>query len=185
MLRPLPVHDPRPSLGGIGPTLKHVAAIAALCALAVVAAGANHRQSEPRSLPVALSVKVGGDLGHGGSSRTWTLKREDGRFLATVTESTHFPRPGQRDFKPETSSKTAERAPAEARRFLATVVDDLKIGELETLQARVPLHPTLYNFEVTYPDGRVHRFTYTIEAGHHLDDRYRRLVEECTRFFGG
>ncbi len=124
-------------------------------------------------------------MGHGGSSKTWTLKREDGRFVATVLQSRYFPRPGEQDFKPETASKTAERAADEARRFLVTVVDDLKIRELKTLKTPIVLHPTMYDFEVIYADGRVHRFEYVIEGDHHLDARYRRLVEECTKFFGG
>jgi hypothetical protein len=30
-----------------------------------------------------------------------------------------------------------------------------------------------------YTDGRVHHLEYVIEGDHHLEDRYRRLVEKC------
>ncbi len=166
--------------------VKEAAATAVLFTLAVLAAPAQQSRSKPGLLPVEFSVRVSHDSGHGGSSETWTLKREDGKFVATVLESRYFPRPGERDFKPQTASKTAERAAHEARRFLAALVDDLKIGELETLQTRVVLlHPTVYDFEVSYGEGRVHRFKCVIEGDDRLDERYRRLIEECTRFFGG
>jgi hypothetical protein len=63
------------------------------------------------------------------------------------------------------------------------LVNDLKIEEMGNLKARVLLHPTYYDFEMRYADGRVHQLGYVVEAGHHVDERYGRLVDECQEFF--
>ncbi len=98
--------------------------------------------------------------------------------------SQHFPRPGEMDFKPGTAERKEERTVDESERFLHRLVNELKIGEMGDLKAHALLHPTFYDFEMRYSNGRVHQFEYVIEAGHHLDERYRQLVDECEKFFG-
>jgi hypothetical protein len=106
-----------------------------------------------------------------------------GVFSWSVGNHDIFSGPERKLFKPTMLGKREERTAEEAERFLKILVDDLNIGEIGNLKPPVLLHPTFYDFDIIYADGHVHRFEYVIEAGNHLDERCRRLVEECERFF--
>ena len=140
-------------------------------------------QSDQVRLPIKFSFRANYDPGHGGSSQEFSLERTKGKFLVKFWESRYYPRPGENDFRPETASRTEERTAEETEGFLNVLVNDVKFEELKNLKARVLLHPTFYDFEIRYADGHIHRIEYVVEAGNHLDERYRRLVEECDRFF--
>jgi hypothetical protein len=59
-----------------------------------------------------------------------------------------------------------------------------KVFELEGRACpTVFLHPTFYRFDFTDSEGLSHAFDYSIEAGRHHDDAYRRLVDEFEQFF--
>ncbi len=139
--------------------------------------------SDRAQLPLKFSFRISDDPGHGGGSKSWDLERKQAKYIVTLTESRYSPRPGEKDFKPEFTSRTEARSAEETERFLFVLVHDLKIEELKTLETRILLHPTTYYFDLTFPGGRVHQFQYRIEAGNHLDRRYRRVVEECLKFF--
>ena len=134
-------------------------------------------------LPIKFSFRANYDPGHGGSSQEFSLERTKGKFLVKFWESRYYPRPGENDFRPETASRTEERTAEETQGFLNVLVNAIKFEKLKNLKARVLLHPTFYDFEIRYADGHIHRIEYVVEAGNHLDERYRRLVEECDRFF--
>jgi hypothetical protein len=144
----------------------------------------NKGQSDPGRLLVKFSFRANYDPGHGGSSKTWLLELKNKKYVVNYYESRSTPAPGEKDFRLAKSSMTEERTEDEAKQFFNLMVNDLKIDKLESLKAKVLLHPTFYDFEIQYADGRIHRLEYVVEAGNHLDDRYRRLVEECGRFFG-
>ncbi len=150
--------------------------------IGIADAGGNKTPSDPNRLPVKFRFWANYDPGHGGLSREFILERRKGKFLVNFCESRYFPRPGEKDFKPETGNRTEERTAEESERFFDLLVNDLKIEELGNLKARVLLHPTYYDFEMRYADDHVHRFEYVIEAGHHLDERYGQLVDECNKF---
>ncbi len=144
-------------------------------------------QPDPGYRPVKFEFRVNYDPGHQGSLTTYTLERRGGKFLVDISKfnpleppqrPTELPLPRKKEPAPE------ERAPEEAERFLGLLVNDIKIGEMKDLKTPFFLHPTIYDFEITYANGRVHRFEYMIEIDHHLDERYRRLVNECEKFFG-
>jgi len=140
-------------------------------------------QSAPAQLAVTFSFQISRDLGHGGASNSWSLEQKMGRFVVDAVESRPFPRPGESDFAPESAIRTEERTKDESERFLSALVRDHRIEELENLQTRVWLHPTHYGFEIGFADGHVHRLECVIEGDNHIDNRYRRLVEACHRFF--
>ncbi len=153
------------------------------CGIGIADAEGKKTQSDPSRLPVKFHFRANYDPGHGGSSQEFSLERTKGKFFVIGQASRHFPRPGEKDFKPGTAETKEERAPDEAERFLHILVNDLKIGEMGNWKARVLLHPTYYDFEIRHAEGHIHRFEYVIEAGHHLDERYGRLVTECEKFF--
>ncbi len=138
----------------------------------------------PSQQPVKFRFRANYDPGHGGSLQEFSLERTKGKFLVKFQESRYSPRPGEKDFKPETANRAEERSTEEPEQFFNFLVNDIKIRGLKNLKAGVLLHPTFYEFEMTYANGRVHRFEYVLEAGHHLDERYGRLVKECEKFFG-
>ncbi len=152
--------------------------------IGITDAGGGESQTNPNRLPVKFRFRANYDVGHGGSSLEFILERTKGKCLVRSQESRRFPQSGEKDFKPETVERKQERDPEEAERFLNILVNDLKIEEMGNWKAGVLLHPTYYNFEVKYADGHVHRLDYVIEAGHHLDNRYGGLVDECEKFFG-
>ena len=140
-------------------------------------------QTNLNRLPVKFRFRANHDPAHGGLSQEFSLERTKGKFLMICQETRHFPQSGERNFKPRTAEKKEERALDEAEQFLHILVHDLKIEEIGNLKARFLLHPRYYDFEIRYADGHVHRFEYVIEASHHRDDRYSRLVDECEKFF--
>jgi len=163
----------------------------AACEFGIAGAGSKRPQSDPGRLPVKFQFRANYDPGHGGLLITYTLERKGGKFLVDISEfnpleyepepPAGFPPPIKKKPAPERPAPK-ERSSEEAERFLSLLVNDIKIGEMKDLKTPFFLHPTIYDFEIRYADGRVHRFEYMIEIDHHLDERYRRLVEECKKF---
>ena len=141
------------------------------------------RQSNLGRQPIRVQFSINHDPGHGGSLEEFSLERNGEKFLVKSCKSRHFPQPGEKDFKPLAVNGTEERSKEEVERFLNVLVNDLKIGKLQSLKSPILLHPTFYTFEMRYADGHIRRFNYVIEAGHHLDERYRQLINECESFF--
>ncbi len=152
----------------------------------------------PGQSVVKFICRANYDPGHGGVLKTYTLERRDGKCFVSLTERsplnppeppvspTGSPPPGEPKEKKVNASpveRQAERAPEEVERFLSLLLNDIKIGGMKDLKTPFFLHPTIYDFEITYANGRVSRFTYMIEIDHHIDERYRRLVDACHEFF--
>ncbi len=152
--------------------------------IGIADAGDPKNQPDLNRLPVKFRFRANYDPGHGGSSLEFILERTKEKYLMKSVELRCFPQPGEKDFKPATVERKQERALEETERFLNMLIKDLKIEKMGSLKARVLLHPTYYDFEMRYADGRVHQLEYVVEAGHHLDERYGRLVDECEKFFG-
>ncbi len=161
--------------------------------IGIADAGGNKTQSDLNRLPVKFRFRANYDPGHGGLSREFSLERTKGKFFVDISEfnpleryevepPTKFPPPIKKETEPKRPAPE-ERTPEEAERFLRFLVNDIKIGEMKDLKTPFFLHPTIYIFEITYTDGLVQRFEYRIEIDHHLDERYRRLVDECNKFF--
>ena len=68
--------------------------------------------------------------------------------------------------------------------FLSGLALGHQVFELEGRACpTVFLHPTFYSFGFTDSEGHSHMFEYSVEAGRHHDDTYRRLLEEFEQFF--
>ena len=102
----------------------------------------------------------------------------------SVTISRSFPAPGERTFQPSTLTQPLHKDDREAADFLAGLAREYKVFELEGRDwPHAFLHPTFYSFGFTDSEGISHAFEYSVEAGRHHDDTYRRLVEEFEQFF--
>jgi hypothetical protein len=132
----------------------------------------------------AASLSVSQDTGHGGGYYNYRIDRRGGGYEVSVTITRSFPGPGERSFQPSTLAETLHKDDREAADFLAGLASEHKVFGLGGRDCpHAFLHPTFYSFGFTDAEGSSHGFKYSIEAGRHHDDTYRRLVEEFEQFF--
>ena len=132
----------------------------------------------------AASLSVSHDPGHGGEYSTYRIARPRGVYEVSVTISRFHPGPGERSFRPSTMTQPLHKDGREVADFLSRLALMYKVFELEGLDGpQVFLHPTSYSFGFRDTEGISHVFKYSVEAGRHHDDTYRRLVEEFEQFF--
>ena len=132
----------------------------------------------------AASLSVSQDPGHGGAHYHYKIERWRGEYEVTVTISRRFPGPGESSFQPSTMTQPLHKDDREVADFLARLALEHKVFELEGRACpHAFLHPTFYSFGFTDTERVSHAFEYSIEAGRHHDDTYRRLVEDFERFF--
>jgi hypothetical protein len=136
-----------------------------------------------REINVA-SLSVSQDPGHGGAHYRYRIDRRQGGYEVSVNISRLYPGPGESAFRPGRITQPLDKDDREAADFLSRLALVYKVFELEGRACpTVFLHPTFYSFDFTDSEGSSHVFEYSIEAGRHHDDTYRRLVEEFEQFF--
>jgi hypothetical protein len=132
----------------------------------------------------AVSLRVSQDVGHGGRYYQYRIGRPRGSCEVTVTIGTPFPAPGERSSRPCAMTQILHKDGREVADFLTRLARVYRVFELEGRDCpHAFLHPTFYSFGFTDSEGRGHEFEYSIEAGRHHDDTYRKLVEEFEQFF--
>jgi hypothetical protein len=132
----------------------------------------------------AASLSVSQDIDHGGAYYHYRIVRRQEGYETSVTISRRYPGPGERSFRPSTTTQPLHKDGREAADFLSRLALVHKVFELEGRDCpTVFLHPTIYSFGFTDSEGISHVFEYSIEAGRHHDDTYRGLVEEFEQFF--
>lgn len=132
----------------------------------------------------AASLSVSQDTGHGGAYSHYRVDRRQEGYEVSVSISRRHPAPGERSFRPSTTTQVLHKDGREAADFLSRLALVYQVFELEGRACpTVFLHPTFYSFGFTDSEGASHAFEYSIEAGRHHDDTYRGLVEEFERFF--
>lgn len=133
---------------------------------------------------VEASLRVASDLGHGGASYEYHIKRAGGACEATVRISRSFPRPGERRFRPNEFRETLHKEARDADAFLERLSREHKVFGLGDRPCpTVFLHPTFYRFDFTDARGLKHAFEYSVEALNHHGDAHRRLVADFEQFF--
>jgi len=132
----------------------------------------------------AASLSVSQDTGHGGTYSHYRIDRSRGGYEVSVTVSRRYPGPGERSFQPGRMTQPLHKDGREAADFLSRLALVHKVFELDGRACpHAFLHPTFYSFGFTDSEGDSHAFEYSVEAGRHHDDTYRRLVEQFERFF--
>ena len=150
-------------------------------------------------------LRVAADLGHGGPSSEYKIVLDGDSHTVSLTISKPFPGPGEGALPPPPPpSPTPQPRPAsgapvyqpsymtevlvkdkqQVEEFLNKLITQFNVYELSDLAPPYPfLHPTFYSFSFRDSAGRSHSFDYRIECLTHLDERYRKLVEEFESFF--
>ncbi len=130
------------------------------------------------------SLSVAWDLGHGGTYSVYRVKRTGDDYEVSVTTSRGLPRPGESRFRPSEATGYRRKESREVAEFLGRLSVDHRVFELKDLVCPDAfLHPTFYRFHFGDSRGSSYGFEYSVEAGRHHSDTYRRLVEEFKGFF--
>ncbi len=121
------------------------------------------------------------DIGHGGPFSEYRINSEQGVYAVTLRISGTPRAPGASQSQlTEVLSKDARQV----EEFLRRLSAEFDVYGLNDLKSPYPfLHPTFYTFAFRDSAGGGHGFEYQIECANHLDERYKRLVEEFERFF--
>lgn len=126
-------------------------------------------------------LSVGADIGHGGTFSQYRIDSGPDGYAVTLRISGPPGPPGAGSLQ-LTEALPKERG--EVEEFLGKLSAELNVYGLTDLESPYPfLHPTFYTFAFTDSEGGGHDFEYRIECANHLDERYRRLVEEFDEFF--
>ena len=129
-------------------------------------------------------LSVARDMGHGGTYSEYRIKRTRDAYEVSVTTGRSFPRPGESRFRLSELKESLRKEGQEVAEFLGRLSLEYRVFELEDLPCpHAFLHPTFYRFRFNDSRGGGHGFEYSIEAGTHHDDTYRRLVEDFEQFF--
>lgn len=150
-----------------------------------------------------VQLKVSVDPGHGGPSLTYKidaagagydvtlmiskLPRNPGEMLPPPPPPTAAPRPSPAPvapvFRPWYMTEALLKDKQQVEEFLRKLATEYNVYELANLKLPYFLHPTIYSFSFRNAAGQTHSFEYRIECSTHLDEKYRRLVEEFESFF--
>jgi hypothetical protein len=147
-------------------------------------------------------LRVAVDLGHGGPLSEYRIDADKDGYAVTLRISGPVSGSGAHPLPPQPPSQTPRPLPNENRstpaqltetlakdrrqveEFLEKLSTEFKVYEMTDLKPPYPfLHPTFYSFSFLDDDGETHGFVYQIECSNHLDEKYRRLVQEFERFF--
>lgn len=130
------------------------------------------------------SMSASQDTDHGGAYSNYRIVRRGEGHEVSVTVSRFHPGPGERSFRPSTTTEVLHKDGPEVADFLSRLAREYKVFELEGRACpTVFLHPTFYSFGFKDTEGVSHAFEYSVEAGRHHDDTCRGLVEEFEQFF--
>lgn len=133
---------------------------------------------------VEATLRVASDLGHGGASTVYRIRRAGDACEASVRISRSFPHPGERGFRPSEFVETLDKEARDAAEFLARLARGHRVFELGDCPCPTAfLHPTFYRFDFADARGAAHAFEYSVEASRHHSDAHRRLVEDFEQFF--
>lgn len=150
-------------------------------------------------------LRVAADLGHGGHVSEYRIDSVEDGYRVTLWIAGAFTGPDMRPppLPPSPSTRPlplppeSESAPPhmtevlakerqQVEEFLRKLSAEFNVYELGDLKPRHPfLHPTFYSFSFLDSAGRSHSFEYQIECSSHLDEKYKRLLEEFDGFFEG
>ncbi|HEX6290489.1 MAG TPA: hypothetical protein VFZ66_14975 [Herpetosiphonaceae bacterium] len=149
-------------------------------------------------------LRVAADLGHGGPVSEYKVDSDQEGYTVTLWISRPFPGPGTIPLPPQPPSRLARLLPAfgqtrpkpshmtevlvkdqqQVEAFLRKLATEFNVYELADLKSPYPfLHPTFYSFSFRDSAGKSHSFEYQIECSHHLDERYKGLIQEFDSFF--
>lgn len=139
--------------------------------------------TEPLEITDA-SLGVARDPGHGGAYSEYRIERTRDAYEVSVATHRSFPRPGESRFRPREIRESLPKESREVEQFLGRMSLEHRVFELDDLPCPTAfLHPTFYRFHFNDSRGGSHGFEYSIEAGRHHSDIYRRLVEDFEEFF--
>lgn len=148
-------------------------------------------------------LRVAVDLGHGGHLSEYRIDAGKDGYGVTLRISRPSSRPGApHPLPPQPPSSTPREVLKESHsnpaqlietlgkdlrqveEFLGKLSTEFSVYELIDLKSPYPfLHPTFYSFSFLNSAGECHSFKYQIECSNHLDERYKRLIQEFDRFF--
>lgn len=137
------------------------------------------------------SMSASHDPGHGGSYYTYRIDTdaENYKVMVTITGAYFprylpFPHPGGDFYEPPRMEEILVKEKHQVEEFLRQLSEVFGVFELTDLKTMVTLHPTYYSFGFQDSSGaKAHIFEYTIDCFHHIDERYKRLVEAFDAFF--
>jgi hypothetical protein len=128
-------------------------------------------------------LRVAADLGHGGPVCEYRIESGGGGYAVTLRISSPLPGPG-RSHSPPPLNETLAKERRQVEEFLERLTTEFGVCGLGDLRPPYPsLHPTFYTFSFRDSAGESRGFEYQIECSTHLDERYRRLVQEFEAFF--
>ena len=150
-------------------------------------------------------LRVSADPGHGGPFSEYTLDSDNDSYTVTLRISKLFPGPGELPlapplppspsprplpasgkhyFKPSSMTEVLVKDRQQVEEFLRKLSTEFNVYELADLKSPYPfLHPTFYSFSFRDSAGKSHSFEYQIECATHLDEQYKRLIQEFDSFF--
>ena len=141
-------------------------------------------------------LRVSADPGHGGPYSEYKIDSGAGGYTVTLRISRLVPRPTppgsprppaasvSRQPEPSHLTEVLVKERRQVEEFMDRLSTEFNVYELTDLSPAHPfLHPTFYSFSFRDSAGRSHGFEYHIECSNHLDEKYRRLVEEFQNFF--
>jgi hypothetical protein len=136
------------------------------------------------------SMSVSHDPGHGGDSYQYRIDAngENHKVTLTITGS-YFPRHkplprfGEDIPMPPRMEEILVKEKHQVEEFLRKLSEEFGVFELTDLKTMHWLHPSYYSFGFQDSSGAEHVFSYMIDCSHHIDERYKRVVEAFDVFF--
>lgn len=146
--------------------------------------------AEKRRITLA-SLSASHDPGHGGSYYTYRIDPDGENYKVTLTITVSYfprylpyPRPGVDLYEPPRMEEILVKEKHQVEEFLRKLSEEFGVFELTDLETMHWLHPTYYSFGFQDSSGtKAHVFSYRIDGSHHIDERYKRLVEAFDDFF--
>ena len=146
--------------------------------------------AEKRRITLA-SLSASHDPGHGGNYYTYRIDTDAENYKVTLTITgaylpryLTYPRPGGDLYEPPRMKEILVKEKHQVEEFLRKLSEEFGVFELTDLETMHWLHPTFYSFGFQDSSGtKAHIFSYRIDGFHHIDERYKRLVEAFDAFF--
>jgi hypothetical protein len=153
----------------------------------------------------SVLLRVNADPGHGGPLSEYRIDPEQAGYTVTLRISKLFPGPGEKPvppplppspsprplpasgeyyFKPAQITEVLVKNRQQVEAFLNKLSTEFNVYELADLKSPYPfLHPTFYTFSFRDSAGNSHSFEYHIECSNHLNESYKKLLQEFDSFF--
>lgn len=150
-------------------------------------------------------LRVVADAGHGGPVFEYRIDSDKDGYAVTLRISSLVAGPGrnpspppappsrspltppapvEHHFEPSHLTEVLSKDRQQVEEFLGRLSAEFNVYELTGMKSPYPfLHPTFYSFSFRDSAGASHSFEYQIECSNHLDEKYRRLIQEFESFF--